>query len=163
MRVAQALNQCWILQRAAQGLLKCARNVLKERSRPRGGDWDTTYRIKASLAEATIVDRGTAGSHALSDSNLMPALSALSFDGWATPRRPVTSTQLNSCTTDFLVTIDVFGDVANMFGSHSCKSNMLSWLGKASVCMADRRLLGGHAKLGEQMPLTCSCDASASR
>jgi len=43
--------------------------------------------------------------------------------------------------------------------SHSAKATLLSWLAKAGLKLEDRRLLGGHAKPGQLVPLEYSRDA----
>ena len=74
---------------------------------------------------------------------------------------PMTSSQLNHFARDLLVAI--FGAEAPeiVFSSHACKATLLSWAAKAGMSVADRRLLGGHAKPGDKSVLEYSRDALA--
>lgn len=53
-----------------------------------------------------------------------------------------------------------FGDVS-IYGTHSAKATLLSWMAKAGCSDHDRRLLGGHATQGDTSLLEYSRDALA--
>lgn len=69
--------------------------------------------------------------------------------------------QATSVLQALLVKLGVPTRTAATFTSHSCKATVLSWMAKAGVDIASRRLLGGHTKPGDRMPLEYSRDAMA--
>ena len=86
---------------------------------------------------------------------------ALDRDGRRVRGVPMSSTQLTYFARRLFQDMNLVGDLPLGFTSHSCKATILSWLSKASVRLEDRRLLGGHAKPGERVPLEYSRDALA--
>ena len=111
-------------------------------------------------AEAWLVARKAAGLHAQADGALMPAKD-IHLDGNYIRGVAMGPAQVTFFGVQLLRELmDSSANTAS-FTSHSCKATALSWLAKAGAKMEHRRLLGGHAKPGEKVPLVYSRDALA--
>jgi hypothetical protein len=105
-------------------------------------------------ARAFIELRAKAGLHAEKDGTLLP--NPLSGGGFGGGRLSTAAGGVWLKTVFSKAGFDVAGR-----GTHSAKATLLSWLAKAGVGMAARRLLGGHAKPGDRSALEYSRDALA--
>ena len=62
---------------------------------------------------------------------------------------------------DLLISIGVEKNEVFQYSCHSAKATLLSWCAKAGMKMEDGRLLSGHVKLGQRVPLEYSRDVLA--
>jgi hypothetical protein len=109
-------------------------------------------------APAWLQARADAGLNAKVDGLLMPAVSlGASFSKGIA----MTANQTTDIMRQMLVQGGATASEVEVYTSHSCKATVLSWMAKAGVKIADRRLLGGHAKPGEFTTLEYSRDALA--
>ena len=76
-------------------------------------------------------------------------------------RVPATATEIGSDFRRILRQCGMEDDDLEGITSHSCKATLLSWAAKAGMKLEDRRLLRGHAKPGQKVPLEYSRDALA--
>ncbi|CAK0898636.1 unnamed protein product [Prorocentrum cordatum] len=74
---------------------------------------------------------------------------------------PASAPQVSAMLRRLLSQAGVPGEELGDYSSHSCKATVLSWLAKAGYSMKSRRLLGGHIKPGERVPIEYSRDALA--
>ena len=98
------------------------------------------------------------GLNADRDGILMPALGfGLSFASGVA----MTASQATEVLRQLLIQAGAPPESVSSYTSHSCKATVLSWMAKAGGKIADKRLLGGHAKPGEVTALEYSRDAMA--
>ena len=109
-------------------------------------------------ARAWLKATADAGLNAEIDGLLMPAvgLGASFAKGIA-----MTANQATDIMRQLLLRDGAVAREVEAYTSHSCKATVLSWMAKAGGKIADRRLLGGHAKPGEFTTLEYSRDALA--